>query len=107
MDTTLHPDSTLLATRSELGGTHDGTGAADHDTPYAFGRRPNACAPFPFTTRQYVRLLILRSRIKDRELDRADTQDAHAVLFLPDGVWLASATDLLVKPEGALPSATA
>jgi len=107
MDTALDTDSTPQATRSELGGTHDGTGAGDHDAPYEFGRRPNAHAPFPFTTREYVRLLILSSRIKDRELDPADKQDAHPIVFLSDGVWLASANDLLVKPEVVLPPATA
>jgi hypothetical protein len=44
-------------------GTHDGTGAGDHDHPYRFGRRPRASATYPFSTRQYVRLLLLRSRI--------------------------------------------
>jgi hypothetical protein len=39
----------------------DGPGAGDHDEPYRFGRRPRASAPFPFTERQYVRLLIFRS----------------------------------------------
>src|SRR5262245_7874016 len=99
MDTALDADSTLQATRSELGGTHDGTGAGDHDAPYEFGRRPSARSPFPFTTREYVRLLILRSRINDRELGQADHLNAHPIMFLPDGVWLASATDLLVAPE--------
>ncbi len=45
-------------------GTHDGTGAGDHDQPYRFGRRPRATATYPFSTRQYVRLLLLRSRIQ-------------------------------------------
>ena len=45
-------------------GSHDGTGAADNDTPYTFGRRPRAIAPFPFSTRQYARLLALRSQIQ-------------------------------------------
>src|SRR6266568_7405629 len=45
-------------------GTHDGTGAGDHDQPYRFGRRPRASATYPFSTRQYVRLLLLRSRIQ-------------------------------------------
>ena len=45
-----------------VGGTHDGTGAGDHDQPYAFGRRPTVLVPAPFSTRQYARLLLLRSR---------------------------------------------
>jgi hypothetical protein len=48
-------------------GTKDGQGAGDHDQPYAFGRRPRALAPFPFTTRQYARLLVLRSRVRDQD----------------------------------------
>jgi len=31
--------------------------------PLHFGRRPRASAPYPFSTRQYVQLLVLRSRI--------------------------------------------
>jgi hypothetical protein len=44
-------------------GTKDGISAADHDEPYAFGRRPRAQAPYPFNERQFARLLILRSRL--------------------------------------------
>jgi hypothetical protein len=43
----------------------DGIGAADHDSAYVFGRVPRVMAPFPFSTRQLVRLLILRSRVRD------------------------------------------
>jgi hypothetical protein len=54
-------------------GTKDGVTAADHDEPYRFGRRPNVRAPYPFTERQYARLLILRSRVQATEdfTDRA------------------------------------
>jgi hypothetical protein len=45
-------------------GSHDGQGAGDHDMPYTFHRRPTAVWPFPFSERQFVRLLILRSRIQ-------------------------------------------
>jgi hypothetical protein len=48
----------------------DGPGAGDHDEPYRFGRRPNARAPFPFTERQYARLLIFRSRVADEQATR-------------------------------------
>lgn len=47
----------------EATGTKDGDTAADNDQPYYFGRRPNAQAPYPFTERQYARLLILRGRL--------------------------------------------
>jgi hypothetical protein len=50
-----------------LTGTKDGETAADHDEPYRFGRRPNTKAPYPFTERQYARLLIMRSRIQSAE----------------------------------------
>jgi hypothetical protein len=42
----------------------DGTGAGDHDQPYRFGRKTSANVPFPFNTRQYARLLVLRSRVQ-------------------------------------------
>jgi hypothetical protein len=45
-------------------GSRDGTGAGDHDLPYRFGWRPRGSAPYPFSSRQYVRLLVLRSRIQ-------------------------------------------
>jgi hypothetical protein len=50
---------------SEIGSL-DGDGAGDHDLPYRFGRRPTSQIPFPFNTRQYVRLLVLRSRVEQR-----------------------------------------
>jgi hypothetical protein len=45
----------------------DGPGAGDHDEPYRFGRRPRASAPFPFSERQYARLLVFRSRVAERQ----------------------------------------
>ena len=42
-------------------GSLDGTGAGDNDVAYCFGRRPRAITPYPFSTRQYARLLVLRS----------------------------------------------
>jgi hypothetical protein len=44
-------------------GSLDGTGAGDHDLPYRFFR-PRSSVPYPFSTRQYARLLILRSRVE-------------------------------------------
>ena len=38
--------------------------APSHDEPYRFGRRPTVRAPFPFTERQFARLLIVRSRLQ-------------------------------------------
>jgi hypothetical protein len=46
-------------------GSKDGLGSSDHDQAYTFGRRPRAIAPFPFTPRQFGRLLALRGRIAD------------------------------------------
>jgi hypothetical protein len=37
-------------------------GGGDHDQRFEFGRRPSALHPTPFTTAQYARLLLLRSR---------------------------------------------
>ena len=39
------------------------SGPADHDQPYRFGYQPNHQHPYPFNTRQYARLLVLRSRL--------------------------------------------
>jgi len=37
----------------------------DHDQPYRFGLQPRSSHPFPFTPREYARLLIFRGRIRD------------------------------------------
>jgi hypothetical protein len=47
--------------------SRDGTGAGDHDVPYVFGRLPRALAPFPFSTREFARLMVLRSRLQDQQ----------------------------------------
>lgn len=59
MTTGLPPQVRWLA-----GESLDGIGAADHDCPYTFGRLPRAIAPFPFSTRQFARLLVLRGRVR-------------------------------------------
>jgi len=46
-------------------GSLDGEGAGDHDRPYRFGWRPRTSQPFPFSTRQYARLLVVRGRFQD------------------------------------------
>jgi hypothetical protein len=48
--------------------------APAHDEPYRFGRRPTVQASFPFTERQFARLLIVRSRVQADE--SADDQKA-------------------------------
>jgi hypothetical protein len=45
-------------------GSLDAETAGDHDQPYVFGRRPRSNATGPFTTRQYLHLLVLRSRVE-------------------------------------------
>jgi hypothetical protein len=63
-------------------GSLDGDGAGDHDQPYRFGWRPRASAPYPpcpaqrgFNTRQFSRLLVMRSRFRDH-LVREGEDDA-------------------------------
>lgn len=57
----------MQSTPSDLHrGSLDGDGAGDHDQPYRFGFRPRASVPYPFNTRQYARLLVLRGRVRDR-----------------------------------------
>jgi hypothetical protein len=53
-------------------GSHDGVGAGDHDQPFRFGWRPRAQVPYPFNTRQYGRLLVLRGRVQDGLIGRDD-----------------------------------
>ncbi len=65
-------------------GSRDGLGAADHDVPYRFGRRPRASAPYPFSTRQYARLLVLRGRVRDT----VDPEDPAEVAGRAPSPWL-------------------
>ena len=52
-------------------GSKDGSGANDHDEPYTFGRRPRSIAPWPFTERQYAKLLLVRGRFMEAgQIDR-------------------------------------
>jgi hypothetical protein len=57
-------------------GSQDGQGAGDHDQPYRFGWRPRASVPYPFNTRQYARLLVLRGRVQDSLAGRDDLAGA-------------------------------
>ena len=61
------------ATNAPGQGSRDGSGAGDHDLPFQFGFRPSSGWTYPFTERQFARLLVLRGRIQDGELvdDRA------------------------------------
>jgi hypothetical protein len=64
-------------------GSKDGRGCADHDQPYTFGRRPRGVAPFPFTTRQYARLLALRGRVADGLIGGDDMDTSGLARFAP------------------------
>jgi len=64
MDTTNESTPVVRDADAEAVGSKDGDSAADNDQPYRFGRRPSTRAPYPFTERQYARLLILRGRIQ-------------------------------------------
>ena len=44
--------------------SRSGVGPGDHDVAYVFGRRPTTQRPFPFSTRELARLLVLRSRVE-------------------------------------------
>lgn len=47
-------------------GTKDGVGSQDNDKPYTFGMKPDMRSPWPFTEREYSRLL----RKRDLELGK-------------------------------------
>ena len=53
--------------------TTDGVGRRDE--AFCLGRRPTSLAPYPFSTQQYARLLVLRGRVRDG-LYAADDLDA-------------------------------
>jgi hypothetical protein len=57
-------------------GSLDGDGEGDHDEPYRFGWRPRASEPYPFSTRQYARLLAFRSRLEERRHYQNDSSPA-------------------------------
>ena len=54
--------------------TLDGSDAGDHDQPYRFGWKPSANVPYPFNTRQYARLLVLRSRVQAGQFGADDVR---------------------------------
>ena len=60
----------------------DGIGCGDHDTPFVFGRLPRALAPFPFSTRELARLMVLRSQVQAGVFGLDDT----AQTFLSDAL---------------------
>ena len=67
-------------------GSLDGAGAGDHDIPYCFGRRPRALTPYPFSTLQYARLLVLRSLTEARRVE----SDDHTAADSPDNLRAAA-----------------
>ena len=67
----MRPEQELVSTSARVG-SRDGFGAADHDQPYRFGWRPRSTVPYPFNTRQYSRLLVLRSRVQNGLLGADD-----------------------------------
>ena len=84
----LDQPTTLSLEHAQPAGSLDGHGAGDHDPPYRFGRQPRAIATYPFSTRQFARLLVLRGKVaagligaddraaEDRHADREGRDDA-------------------------------
>jgi len=62
-------------------GSLDGTGASDHDVAFHFGRRPSSVTPYPFSTRQYARLLVLRSHFEERVIQGDDDAPIGGACF--------------------------
>ncbi len=56
MNASSQPQQSVAAT--------DASESTEYDQPYEFGRRPRVIAPGPFSTREFARLLVLRSRIQ-------------------------------------------
>ncbi len=85
----MNPIPTTQSATSSL----DGNGAGDHDVPYRFGRQPRANASYPFSTRQYARLLILRGRLRAGPIEKDDPRGVHADVLPPDGVGIDSQSE--------------
>ena len=64
-------------------GSRDGRGCGDNDQAHVFGRRPNAAAHFPFTDRQFARLLALRGRVRDGFFGADDIDQVGLELCTP------------------------
>jgi hypothetical protein len=67
-------------------GTRDGEGAGDHDQSYRFGFRPRAEWPYPFSTRQYARLLVLRSRLRETNDPQSELEPVRCLRHDRNGV---------------------
>jgi hypothetical protein len=76
-DATRFEATAAAALRRATAGSHDGEGAGDHDVPFTFGWRPRLAATYPFSTRQYARLLVLRSRIQAMRFDAEERRVAQ------------------------------
>jgi len=61
---------------SERVGPEREWGGGDCDQPYRFGRKPTADWPSPFTVRQFIKLWLLKLRVRPEgvvdELDRPE-----------------------------------
>jgi hypothetical protein len=80
-------------------GSKDGSGAADNDQPYEFGRRPRSVAPWPFTERQYALLLMLRGRVADAPNPKDHTEPLPGVFLDETTRPDASSQELLNNPR--------
>jgi hypothetical protein len=71
-------DATNASQINPVNRAHDIVAAASYDEEYRFGRKPNTRAPFPFTEREFARLLIVRSRIQAERSSLSADPDAAA-----------------------------
>ena len=51
--------------------------SGEFDLPYRFGWTPRTIAPYPFSTRQFARLLVLRGRVREAEFGADDLAAAR------------------------------
>ena len=79
-------------------GSKDGSGSADNDQPYQFGRRPRSIAPWPFTERQYALLLMMRGRVSDAPHPSDESAPARLAI-VDDSTPRTAADELLKKPR--------
>jgi hypothetical protein len=69
----LHVSLTLPAEPSVAADVCEPTTSLDYDEPFVFGQtRPTVDRPGPFTLREFVRLVLLRSRVQEDRRSRVD-----------------------------------
>ncbi len=64
-------------------GSKDGVTYGDNDKPYTFNRLPKGDVPFPFTQREYAKLTITKSLLRENSEMKNDHPNIKNKPFTP------------------------